>query len=89
MIDDDLMDPEWPDEDDEIVDDEAGRQAAARLRDQLELDLGEPSPAGKANRDDLLEFSIEQKNLRDAALITALNLSVAKSDNVVATIEIL
>ena len=56
MIDDDLMDPEWPDEDDEIVDDEAGRQAAARLRDQLELDLGEPSPAGKANRDDLLEF---------------------------------
>ena len=74
------IDFEWPDEDDEILDDQVGRQAAARLRDQLELDLGEPSlPPGKVDRDDLHLFSIEQRNLRDAALVTALNLSVKRA----------
>ena len=77
-------------EDDETLDDQVGRQAAARLRDQLELDLGEPlPPPGKVDRDGLHLFSIEQRNLRDAALVTALNLSVEKSDAVVANVEVL
>ena len=90
MTNDELIDFEWPDEDDETLDDQVGRQAAARLRDQLELDLGEPlPPPGKVDRDGLHLFSIEQRNLRDAALVTALNLSVEKSDAVVANVEVL
>ena len=79
---------EWPDADEEILDDEVGRQAAARLRDQLELELDEFLPplgiCGKS-----LEFSIEQKNLRDAALVTALDLSSEKGESILTTVEIL
>jgi hypothetical protein len=82
------MDLEWPDVDEEILDDEVGRQAAARLRDQLELPLDESIPP-LASRGELLEFSIEQKNLRDAALVTALNLSSEKSESILTNVEIL
>ena len=36
-----------------------------------------------------LEFSIEQKNLRDAALVTALDLSSEKGESILTTVEIL
>ena len=82
------MDLECPDVDDEILDDEVGRQAAARLRDQLELALDDPLPP-LGIRGELLEFSVEQKNLRDAALVTALDLSSEKAESILTNVEIL